>query len=401
MNEMRIEIETSPTVGDVQVEIVERKGLGHPDSICDAVMEEVSVALCRAYREQFGRILHHNCDKALLAAGCVERRFGGGRVIDPMTLIMGDRAASQFGDQQINVSDIVIETAKQWFRRYLPRVDPERHLKYQVEIRPGTPQLAGALQASIVRANDTSAVVGYAPLTTTEKLVLDCECYLNSADFKARFPETGEDVKVLGIRRQSQLGLTVAMPLLLRYIRTESEYFDRKAVIQADLFDYLSSHAGSLEISLDLNHLDHTGHGLDGIYTSLLGTSAEDADSGQVGRGNQVNGIIALNRPRGAEAAAGKNPVSHVGKIYNILADQLASHIWKSVPALHEVTVWMCSRVGDPINQPWLVSVRVHPDPGAAPTTQLSERVRQIVEERIGNMDAFIDELISGKYWVC
>jgi S-adenosylmethionine synthetase len=206
MNDMRIEIATSPTVGDAEVEIVERKGLGHPDSICDAVMEEVSVALCRAYREQFGRILHHNCDKALLAAGCVERCFGGGRVIHPMTLIMGDRAASQFGDQQINVSDIVIETAKQWFRRHVPRVDPERHLKYQVEMRPGSRQLAGALQASIVRANDTSAVVGYAPLTTTEKLVLDCECYLNSADFKARFPETGEDVKVLGIRDNRSSG---------------------------------------------------------------------------------------------------------------------------------------------------------------------------------------------------
>jgi S-adenosylmethionine synthetase len=301
----------------------------------------------------------------------------------------------------MNVSDIVIETAKQWFRGHLPRVDPERHLKYQVEMRPGSLQLAGGLQASIVRANDTSAVVGYAPLTTTERVVLDCECYLNSADFKARFPETGEDVKVLGIRRQSQLGLTVAMPLLLTYVRTESEYFERKAVIQADLLDYLSSHASSLEISLNLNHLDHTGDGLDGIYTSLLGTSAEDADSGQVGRGNQVNGVIALNRPRGAEAAAGKNPVSHVGKIYSILADQLASHIWKSLPALREVIVWMCSRVGDPINQPWLLSVRLHPDPGAAPTAQLSGRVREIVEERIGNMDAFIEELVSGKYWVC
>ena len=120
MSEIRIEVETSPTVGDAEVEIVERKGLGHPDSICDALMEQVSVALCRAYREQFGRILHHNCDKALLAAGCVDRHFGGGQVIDPMKLIMGDRATSQFGDQHIDVSAIVIETAKQWFRRHLP-----------------------------------------------------------------------------------------------------------------------------------------------------------------------------------------------------------------------------------------------------------------------------------------
>ena len=401
MSEIRIEVVTSPTVGDADVEIVERKGLGHPDSICDAVMESVSVALCRAYREQFGRILHHNCDKALLAAGRVERHFGGGRVIDPMKLIMGDRAASQFGDQDIRVSEIVIETAKQWFHRHLPRIDPDRHLRYQVEMRPGSAQLAQVLQTSAARANDTSAVVGYAPLTATETLVLNCEGYLNSADFKARFPEAGEDVKVLGVRRQSQVDLTVAMPLLLGYVRTENEYFERKKVIQEDLLQHLSDHADGLEISLDLNHLDHSGSGLDGIYTSVLGTSAEDADSGQVGRGNQVNGIIALNRPRGAEAAAGKNPVSHAGKIYSILADQLALDIWKNAHGTREVTVWMCSRVGDPINQPRLVSVRLHADSGAASTAQLGASARQIVEQRIRDIDTFGKELVSGNYWVC
>ena len=60
------------------VEVVERKGLGHPDSICDAIMEEISLALSREYMEQFGVILHHNIDKGLLVAGEVERKFGGG-----------------------------------------------------------------------------------------------------------------------------------------------------------------------------------------------------------------------------------------------------------------------------------------------------------------------------------
>jgi S-adenosylmethionine synthetase len=46
------------------VEIVERKGLGHPDTICDLVMERISQALSQAYLQHFGKILHHNCDKA-------------------------------------------------------------------------------------------------------------------------------------------------------------------------------------------------------------------------------------------------------------------------------------------------------------------------------------------------
>ena len=64
------------------------------------------------------------------------------------------------------------------------------------------------------------------------------------------------------------------------------------------------------------------------MYLTLLGTSAEQGDSGQVGRGNRVCGLISLNRPMSVEAAAGKNPVSHVGKIYNVLAHELAMRIY-------------------------------------------------------------------------
>jgi S-adenosylmethionine synthetase len=167
MNEIDIEVAATPTVSESEVEIVERKGLGHPDSICDAVMEQVSVELCRAYRERFGRILHFNCDKALLAAGRVERHFGGGRLLEPMKLIMGDRATTEFGGSQIDVPQIAIDVARQWFRDHLRHVDPDKHLKYQVEIRPGSVQLAQVLRTSVSGANDSSAVVGYAPLTAT------------------------------------------------------------------------------------------------------------------------------------------------------------------------------------------------------------------------------------------
>jgi S-adenosylmethionine synthetase len=95
------------------------------------------------------------------------------------------------------------------------------------------------------------------------------------------------------------------------------------------------------------------------MYLSVLGTSAEDADSGAVGRGNQVNGIIALHRPRGSEAAAGKNPVSHVGKIYSVLTHLLAEQIYTQVSGVREVVVWLCSRIGDPVDRPQVVSVEV------------------------------------------
>ena len=100
-----------------KVEIVERKGIGHPDTMCDSIMDAISVALCAAYREAFGTILHHNIDKGLLAAGSVERHFGGGRIVSPMELIIGDRATFKAAGKEIPVADIAVTAAKTKIRK--------------------------------------------------------------------------------------------------------------------------------------------------------------------------------------------------------------------------------------------------------------------------------------------
>jgi S-adenosylmethionine synthetase len=137
-----------------------------------------------------------------------------------------------------------------------------------------------------------------------------------------------------------------------------------------------------------------------GMYLSVLGTSAEDADSGEVGRGNQVNGLIALNRPRGSEAAAGKNPVSHVGKIYNVLTHLLAARIHKAVPGLREVVVWLCSRIGEPVDRPQMASVQIHLEPGVT-LANVADPIRQVVKEELERMPLFCQDLAQGRYPVC
>ncbi len=392
-----------PTVWETDVEIVERKGLGHPDTICDAVMERVSQDLSRAYLEKFGFLPHFNCDKGLLVAGRAEHRFGGGRVLESMRLVIGDRATFAWEDRHLDVSEIVIESAKAWFRKNLPRVDPDRHLSYQVELKPGSEELAGLFldQEQILKANDTSAAVGYAPLSETERLVLATEHYLNSQAFKTRFPETGQDIKVMGIRTGRHLSLTVAVPLIDQYVGSEAEYFKRKETVHQALLAYLQSQLKHLEeVTVSLNTLDRPGIGTVGMYLSVLGTSAEDADSGEVGRGNQVNGLIALNRPRGSEAAAGKNPVSHVGKIYNVFTHLLADRIYRQISGLREVEVWLCSRIGDPINRPQIVSIQVHLHPGIS-LQDIILPLQQLVKERLSKIPLLCHELIQGRYPLC
>src|SRR5690606_39588302 len=75
-------------------EIVERKGLGHPDTLCDAIAERVSVSLSRYYLEHFGAILHHNVDKALICAGSASPRFGGGELLEPIDIFLGGRVTA-------------------------------------------------------------------------------------------------------------------------------------------------------------------------------------------------------------------------------------------------------------------------------------------------------------------
>jgi len=379
------------------LEIVERKGLGHPDSICDAILDRVSVELSREYMKKFGMIMHHNADKSLLVAGEVETRFGGGEVKRPMLLIFGDRATEEVGGTKVPVEEIAIRAAKNWVKENLRFVDPERHLKYQVEFKPGSAALTDIFKrrGEVMSANDTSAAVGYAPMTWTEQLVLKTERYLNSKEFKREFPESGEDVKVMGFRKNDELNLTVGMAFVDRFVESESDYFRKKAEILERLRIFVERNS-DLKIKLNLNTLDVRGRDVGGVYLTVLGTSADGADSGQVGRGNRPNGVIPLNRHVGSEAAAGKNPVSHVGKIYNLLTHRIANDIYEQVSGLEEVYVWLVSQIGKPIDEPALAVARVITKPGTS-IESVRRQIRDVADSELEHVNKFCMELAEGK----
>ncbi|KYH41346.1 MAG: archaeal S-adenosylmethionine synthetase [Candidatus Bathyarchaeota archaeon B26-2] len=383
-------------------EIIERKGLGHPDTICDSIMNEVSVRLSKEYLERFGAVMHHNIDKALLVAGEVETRFGGGVVKNPMRLIFGDRATYKVGEVEIPIEEIAIQTAKEWIRKNLRFVDPDEHVTYQVEIKPGSTALTDIFKRGgrTLGANDTSAAVGWAPLTKTEKAVLNLEKYLNSEEFKRRFPESGEDVKVMGLRDGDKLDLTVSMAFVDRFFEDEKQYFEKKAEVLEEINRFVKEKYEFEEINVQLNTLDTAGRGVDGIYLTVLGTSADGADSGQIGRGNRINGLISLNRPQCSEAAAGKNPVSHVGKIYNLLTHKIANEIYEQVDGLKEVYVWILGKIGQPIDQPAIATVQVITAPGTT-IKSLKKSIERIVDFELENIDKFCMDLAYGRIPIC
>jgi len=381
-----------------KLEIVERKGLGHPDSICDAIMDRVSIKLSKIYLEKVGYIMHHNTDKSLLVAGEAEQRFGGGIIKHPMLLIFGDRATFSVNGIDIPVKEIAIKAAKEWFKEKMRFIDPEEHVKYQVELKPGSPELVDIFKrrGKVLGANDTSAAVGYAPLTRVERIVLDVERYVNSPEFKKRFPEAGEDVKVMGLRKNNELTLTMSVCFVDRFIENEKDYFNKKIEMLEEIKHFVREKTDFNEINVYLNTLDVPGRGIHGVYLSVLGTSADNGDSGEVGRGNRVNGVIPLNRPTCSEAAAGKNPVSHVGKIYNVLTHKIADQVYRKVSGLEEVYIWLLSQIGAPIDQPAIAAAQVVMKANNS-LEEVKRDIEEVVNSELEKIDQFCQDLANGK----
>ncbi len=408
---IKIESLGGRAISEEAVECVERKGLGHPDTMADLISEAVSVALSAEYMRIAGTVLHHNTDKGFLAAGRAQKAFQGGRIIRPMRFFMGDRATFRAGRMEIPVADIAVEAARKWLTENLRFVEPERHITFHPELAPGSAQLAqiyaGGGARRLLGANDTSAAIGYWPLSPTEQLVLALEGFLNSKAFKRRYPETGEDVKVMAVRENGTVTVTVAMPLIDRFLRAEAEYFVRKEMILAAIDGFLrkantGADAHFEDFLVHFNSLDTRGSGVAGIYLSVLGTSAEDADSGQVGRGNRANGLISFGRPLTTEAAAGKNPLSHTGKIYGVLSHLLARKVVQAAEGVREAYVLLVSRIGVQINRPSAVSVKLRLQKGVG-IRDVSDRINGVIEEELAakNMLSFVGRLARGRYKVC
>lgn len=393
MNAIAVEVLLQTPAEEQFVELVERKGLGHPDSICDAIADHASLALCREYKKNFGKILHHNLDKIMLVAGESHTKIGGGTIVQPMRFIFGDRATASYLGKAIDVENIVINATKDWLRSHLRYIDPDLHFIFQNEIKIGSPELTELFERDIISANDTSAAVGFAPFTQTEQVVIEVENYLNSKAFKSLFPETGEDVKIMGLRRGCELHLTVAIAFVGSLLLSQDYYFERKKDIVSNLFQFLEPWQKKFEsIKLDINTLDDPDLGENGMYLTVLGVSADGADSGQVGRGNRANGLISLNRPQSIEAHSGKNPVNHVGKIYSHFANHVAGKIYSEVRGIREVYVHMCSQIGKPIDQPLIASVKLLLKSGII-LDDVKKNVENIFSEELTKIDEFTEKL--------
>jgi S-adenosylmethionine synthetase len=385
---------------DNAVEVVERKGLGHPDTICDALAETLSRNLCRAYQERFGQVLHHNVDKALLCGGRAAPAFRGGVVLAPIAVYLAGRATTEIGSQSIDVTEIAVDGSRAWVRDNLHALDADHDIRFHTVIGPGSQDLqelfTRAHQKHAALANDTSVGVGHAPLSALERLVLEAERRINGRDRRANHPAWGEDVKVMGLRCQEKVRITVACAMIGTHLECVEDYLVEKAAIEK-LVANLALEQGLAQCQVAVNAADAPSEGK--IYLTVTGISAESGDDGQVGRGNRINGLITPCRPMSLEAAAGKNPISHIGKIYNVLADQLAAMVVARIPEIKTADCLIASRIGSPVTCPAVLHVRIATKDGS-PADAHKSKVEEVAATCLARLPQLVDDFVAGRITV-
>lgn len=386
-----------------EVEIVERKGIGHPDSVADALAETVSRALCKMYRKEFGTVLHHNTDETQIVAGRAAPKFGGGNVIDPSYILLVGRATTEVEVnkliKELPCRPTALKAAREYLKSTFPNLDVDSDVILDAKFGVGSDDLTGVYKTSGVLSNDTSFGVGYAPYSVTDRLVLETEELINSKKFKSILPETGQDVKVMGSRVGNRVTMTVACAMVDRYVPDKGHYAsaieELYGKIRENASDIIDRSGEKLDFHLDINTGDSYDNNV--YYLTVTGLSQEMGDDGSVGRGNRCNGLITPYRPMSMEATSGKNPITHIGKLYNVMSKLIAEDVAKKVSPDVEVRVRILSQIGKPVSEPLNCNVQLVSSGSSCSIGKWKQEAESIANDWLDNVDKVTDLIINGK----
>lgn len=378
-----------------QIELVERKCLGHPDSLADGIAESISRALSKAYLEECGSVLHHNTDQGEVVAGESLPKFGGGLITRPIYFLISGRATKTFNGANIPADAIAVEAARDYIQKILPTINMNRDVIVDCRMGKGSTDLQDVFrtcEGKVPRANDTSFGVGYAPFSEAESIVRGVAAYIDET-LRPRYPVIGQDCKIMCLRDGDSITLTIAMAFVDRYCSSLTEYIEQKNIFTEQIAN-IAQQFTKRSVNVAINTADDLENG--SVFLTVSGTSAEMGDDGSVGRGNRANGLITPNRPMSMEATSGKNPINHIGKIYNLLATQIAQDCVVEIDGIEEIYIRLLSQIGYPIDQPHVASAQILTKPGVK-IESIKPDVEGIIDEWLERTTTITEKVIKGE----
>ncbi len=380
-----------------KLELAERKCIGHPDSLADGIAEAVSQALSQAYLEECGAVLHHNTDQGEIVAGEAIPRFGGGKITKPIYVLLTGRATKSFDGVTIPTDAIAIEAARNYLSKTVKYLDMNKDVIVDCRMGVGSSDLRDVFLACegkhLPHANDTSFGVGHAPFSDLENIILAVSKHLDEV-YRPKNPIIGTDVKIMGLRQEEEINLTLCVPMIGRFCADMNEY--KEAVIRVgEEVQRVASAMTKRRVVVEINSGDN--YAKEGaIFLTVNGTSAEMGDDGSVGRGNRANGLITPHRPMSMEATSGKNPINHVGKIYNLLSTEMAQQCARELDGIEDLYIRILSQIGRPIDQPLVAGAQYVAAKGAD-TAVISRGIEEIIDAGLADITSITERVIRGE----
>lgn len=398
---------------DLTIEMVERKGVGHPDTLADGIAELASIRYAEFCLREFGTVLHHNLDKVAVLGGRAAFGPADGAYDRPVRVVFGGRASTSFGGREIPVRDILQNAATEQLRAALPGYDritldlmheTTNSSKFAHWFAPRGPEDLPELTE--VRSNDTALLVATAPRTTAETIALLTEAWFRRETW------AGSDIKALVVRVDKSIFVTVCVPALTGHLRTAAEFDTEVNRVGGELAVELAKRlpgAGPDNMVICNPRRSSTRQEpLSHQYVTVSGSAIDFGEDGLVGRGISRSGLITPGQQAGNEATFGKNPAYHVGKVGGWLVDEAAQTLAGAAGPCRVAVMW---RNGDPYPEPAHVEVTIRP--GGINTAEAEELVRNVLRRtdwmpdlvdgrrylpQVGSVDALLDELEAGAW---
>ena len=335
-----------------KIEIVERKGIGHPDTLADALAEELSRVYSQYCLDKYDAVLHHNLDKLYIGAGWNTNTFGSVTKIQPIKVVVNGRISDSCNGEKIDLENMFCNTIKEYLGTVLPHLNVKDDLDIIINSTQYTrvnhwfsPRTVDDVpDAKEAFANDTSVITTFYPYTICEMLAVELERYFWTPNDKGypvpNYKEIGQDIKVMVDRIDKEINVIVCMPVISTEITSREDYYAVVQDYQCRLNDIAKRicEGTSYSVSVIINaSYDNDNRGT--LYILSLGTSAECGEEGLVGRGNSSRGVISTYRPNSVEAPAGKNPRYHAGRVLSFMGNRLSKAIYDQVGIKNQIVM--------------------------------------------------------------
>lgn len=381
------------------IEVVERKGLGHPDSLADMLAKECSRAYSKFCIDNFGCVLHHNFDKLYIGAGCFRYENNCMKMYDKVKVFLNGRASNTMNGKTIDLEKLLKPVIKKYIHSILPRLDVDNELDIHINCTQNTKMsnwfspenISDIPDAKELFANDTSLCISHFPNTICENITLEAERFFWNFDGEypsPKYSNVGQDIKVMTSRINNNIDVTICLPVYSDVFKNFEEYKEIVKDYEQKLTTFLLTKVPKeFNINIAINRLADGNYR---NYSLIKGSCIECGEEGVVGRGNDSRGLISALRSHTMEAPFGKNERYHTGRVLSYVSDLTTKRIYQECNI--KSSLYCLTRNRNKLMEPFMLYLSVNKS-----ISKEEERIIEKIIEEEFNEKTYLLKILNDK----